>query len=86
MPNLAYPLANSIITKFSDPDNATFVQGFSYAIIHVGYIAGRVSISFDGDYYILFIHSSILDSKERKKERKKGRKEEGREGGRAQNF
>ena len=46
MPYLAYPLANSIVTKFSDPENATLVQGFSYAIIHVGCIAGRVFISF----------------------------------------
>ena len=46
MPYLAYPLGNSIVTKCSDPKNAAFIQGFSYAIVHVAYIAGRVGISY----------------------------------------
>ena len=46
MPYLAYPLGNSIVTKCSDSKNAAFIQGFSFAIIHVAYIAGRVGISY----------------------------------------
>ena len=46
MPYLAYPLGNSIVTKCSDSKNAAFIQGFSFAIIHVAYIAGQVGISY----------------------------------------
>ena len=46
MPYLSYPLGNSIVTKFLRTENAVFFLGFSYATLHIAYIAGRVGISF----------------------------------------
>ena len=46
VPYLSYPLGNSIVSKFSKSENAAFIQGFSYAIVHFASIAGRIGVSF----------------------------------------
>ena len=46
MPYFAYPLANSILSKITDPRNATFIQGLSYGGLHVAIVVSRVVVSF----------------------------------------
>ena len=46
MPYLIYPLASSLLSKFTDPRNATFVQGVSYAMLHIAITVNRVLVSF----------------------------------------
>ena len=46
MPYFAYPLGNSILSKITDPRNATFIQGLSYGGLHVAVVVSRVVVSF----------------------------------------
>ncbi|CAB4013312.1 Hypothetical predicted protein, partial [Paramuricea clavata] len=46
MPYFAYPFGNSILSRITDPQFATFIQGLSLAILHVAFITGRVVVSF----------------------------------------
>ena len=46
MPYFAYPFGNSILSKITDPENATFIQGLSYANIRLAVILSRVVVSF----------------------------------------
>ena len=46
MPYFLYPFGNSLLSKVTDPRNATFVQGVSYASLHFGIVLTRISISF----------------------------------------
>ena len=46
MPYFAFPLGNSILSKITDPGNATFVQGLSYASLNSAIVISRVVVSF----------------------------------------
>ena len=46
MPYFAYPFGNSILSKITDPQFATRIQGLSLAIIHVSFVICRVVVSF----------------------------------------
>ena len=46
MQNFGYPFGNSIISKITDPKNAAFFQGLSYASSHVARLASRIAVSF----------------------------------------
>ena len=46
MPYFAYPLGNSILSKITNPQNATFIQGLSYCGLHVAIVVSRVVVSF----------------------------------------
>ena len=46
MPYFAYPLGNSILSKITDPRNATFIQGLCYGGLHVAIVVSRVVVSF----------------------------------------
>jgi len=46
MPYFAFPLGNSILSKITNPRNATFIQGLSYGCIHAAIIVSRVVVSF----------------------------------------
>jgi hypothetical protein len=46
MPYFAYPFANSILSKITDAQNATFIQGLSYAILHSAIVISRIGVSF----------------------------------------
>ena len=46
MPYFLYPFGNSLLSKITDPRNATLVQGVSYATIHSAIVISRVLISF----------------------------------------
>ena len=46
MPYFAFPLANSILSKVTNPENATFIQGLSYATVHLAIVVSRVVVSF----------------------------------------
>lgn len=46
MPYFLYPFGNSLLSKITDPGNATLVQGVSYATVHTAIVISRVLISF----------------------------------------
>ena len=46
MPYFAFPFSNAILSKITNPQNASFYQGLSYAAIHSGIVSSRVIISF----------------------------------------
>ena len=46
MPYFAFPLGSSILSKITDPGNATFVQGLSYASLNAAIVISRVLVSF----------------------------------------
>ena len=46
LPYFLYPFGNSLLSKITNPQNATFVQGVSYATLHSATVISRVSISF----------------------------------------
>ena len=46
MPYILYPFGNSLLSKITDPRNATFVQGISYAALHSSIVISRVLTSF----------------------------------------
>ena len=46
MPYIAYPLANSLLSKITDPQNASFIQGLSYAAMHCATVITRIVVSF----------------------------------------
>ena len=46
MPYFLYPFGNSLLSKITNPQNATFIQGVSYATSHSAIMICRVSISF----------------------------------------
>ena len=46
MPFFLYPFANSLLSKITDPRNATFVQGISFATLHSSIVISRILISF----------------------------------------
>ena len=46
MPYFAYPFANSILSKITDAQNATFIQGLSYATLHLAIVISRIGVSF----------------------------------------
>jgi hypothetical protein len=54
MPYFAFPLANSMLSKMTPPQNATFVQGLSYGCLHVAIVISRVVVSF------VFTKTSLL--------------------------
>ena len=45
-PYFSYPFGNSLLSKVTDPRNATFVQGVSYATVHLAIVINRAAISF----------------------------------------
>jgi MFS family permease len=46
MPYFAYPFSNSILSKITDPRNASFYQGSSISSVHLAIVSSRVIISF----------------------------------------
>ena len=54
MPYIMYPLGNSLLSKFSDPRYATFVQGVSLGSLNFGVVMSRVILSF------VFTKTSLL--------------------------
>jgi MFS family permease len=54
MPYFAFPLGNSILSKITDPRNATFIQGLSYGFLHSAIVINRVVVSF------VFTQTSLL--------------------------
>ena len=46
MPYFAYPFSNSILSKITDPRNASFYQGSSNAAMHLGVVGSRLVMSF----------------------------------------
>ena len=46
MPYFLYPFGNSLLSKITNPGNATFVQGISCATVHCAIVVSRVFISF----------------------------------------
>ena len=46
MPYFANPFGNSILSKITDPKNATLVQGISLATVHTAIASCRVAVSF----------------------------------------
>ncbi len=46
MPYFAYPFSNSILSKITDPRNASFYQGSSNASLHLAIVSSRVMMSF----------------------------------------
>ena len=54
MPYFAYPLGNSILSKITDSENATFIQGLSYGAMQSAIVISRVIISF------VFTKTSLL--------------------------
>ena len=46
MPYFLYPFGNSLLSKITNPQNATFIQGVSYSTSHSAIMICRVSISF----------------------------------------
>ena len=46
MPYFLYPYGNHLLSQATEPRNATFVQGLSYATLHFAAMISRVSISF----------------------------------------
>lgn len=45
MPYFAYPFGNSILSKVTSPQNASFVQGLSYATVHSAIVISRILVS-----------------------------------------
>jgi hypothetical protein len=45
MPYFAYPFSNSILSKITDPRNASFYQGSSNAAMHLGIVSSRLVMS-----------------------------------------
>ena len=54
MPYFAFPLANSMLSKMTPPQNATFVQGLSFGTLHGAIVISRVVVSF------VFTKTSLL--------------------------
>ena len=54
MPYFMYPLGNSLLSKFADPQYATFVQGVSLGSLNFGIVISRVILSF------VFTKTSLL--------------------------
>jgi MFS family permease len=54
MPYFAYPLGTSILSKMTDPRNATFIQGLTYGVMQSAIVISRVLISF------VFTKTSLL--------------------------
>jgi hypothetical protein len=46
MPYFAFLLRNSILSKITDPRNATFIQDLSFETLHSAIVINRVAISF----------------------------------------
>ena len=46
MPYFSYPLGTSLLSKVTDPKQASFVQGVSYATLHLSILINRAAISF----------------------------------------
>ena len=46
MPYFLYPFGTSLLSKVTDSRNTTFVQGLSYATLHLAILLTRVTISF----------------------------------------
>ena len=55
-PYFSYSLGCSLLSKITDPNDAAFYQGSSFAIVHLGYIASRVisGFIFTQMYLLLF--------------------------------
>jgi MFS family permease len=54
MPYFMYPFGSSLLSKVTDPGNATFVQGSSLATVHSAIVISRVVVSF------VFTKTSLL--------------------------
>ena len=54
MPYFSFALGCSLLSKVTDPDNAAFYQGTSFAALHSGFVASRIVSSF------IFTKISIL--------------------------
>ena len=54
MPYFMYPLGNSLLSKFADPQYATFVQGVAVGALHFGIVVSRFVLSF------VFTKTSLL--------------------------
>ena len=59
-PFFAYALAISILSKITDPRNATLIQAVSYGMQHVGYLTGRIAIGFVFTKLSLVIYCFVL--------------------------
>ena len=60
MPYFAFPFSNSILSKITDPRNATFYQGSSFASMHCGIVASRVALGFVDTKESLIIYCFAL--------------------------
>ena len=56
MPYFAYPFSNAILSKITNPRNASFYQGLSYAAMQFGVVSSRVIISFIQTQEVLLIY------------------------------
>ena len=60
MPYFAFPFSNSILSKITDPRNAAFYQGSSFASMHCGIVASRVALGFVSTKESLIIYCFVL--------------------------
>ena len=60
MPYFAFPFCNSILSKITDPRNAAFYQGSSFASMHCGIVASRVALGFVNTKRSLIIYCFVL--------------------------
>ncbi|XP_028413270.1 uncharacterized protein LOC114536115 [Dendronephthya gigantea] len=60
MPYFAFPFSNAILSKITNPQNASFYQGVSFAAMHLGIVSSRVVISFIQTQEVLLIYCLAL--------------------------
>ena len=60
MPYFAFPFSNSILSKITDPQNASFFQGSSYATMNSAILISRVAVSFVSSKVSLIIYCFVL--------------------------
>ena len=60
MPYIAYPFANSLLSKITDPRNTSFIQGLCYAAMHCATVITRIAVSSVFSKTGLILYSFVL--------------------------